>query len=171
MGRWYGGTFYEACRTCEPFDGFQWRSVDALKINYFWLQHYLDAGTNCGAWFDDLVIAKKYIGPMVNEAVSVGKSAGKPSFPGLALEVCVAPEGSVKFAAGIEKQGAVGLTVYDARGSKVWEYRGTAASGGRREIGWDGRTNGNASPAEGVFAAVLQQDDGKQATRRFALVR
>jgi hypothetical protein len=48
-----------------PFDGFQWRSVDALNINYLWLLHYVDTDPSCRVWFDDLVVATQYIGPMV----------------------------------------------------------------------------------------------------------
>lgn len=49
----------------EPFPGFQWRTVDELVINYVWLEHFVDTDPTCQAWFDDVVVAKEYIGPMV----------------------------------------------------------------------------------------------------------
>jgi hypothetical protein len=65
----------------DPFQGFRWRTDDDVKVNVFWLLYYMenvfkgdgqfkpkstiaynpDAGT---VWFDHVVIAKKYIGPL-----------------------------------------------------------------------------------------------------------
>lgn len=58
----------------EPFEGFRFRTDNALKINHLWLEHYLGQGeqqqnrfTNPSkvnrVWFDDVVVAKSYIGP------------------------------------------------------------------------------------------------------------
>lgn len=56
------------------FKGFRWRSSDALKLNSFWLLH--DGQTSdlnkdadhpnrvYNVWFDDLVVATGYIGPV-----------------------------------------------------------------------------------------------------------
>jgi hypothetical protein len=56
------------------FQGFRWRSTDDLKINSFWLLHDKDThDLNKDAdhpnrvydlWFDDLVLATEYIGPI-----------------------------------------------------------------------------------------------------------
>lgn len=55
------------------FTGIRWRNDMALKVNCFWLQHYgYDPGDptkqywkdNQSVWFDDLVVARRYIGPM-----------------------------------------------------------------------------------------------------------
>jgi len=59
----------------EPFDGFSFRTNDKLKINFFWLLHYVTEGAlrrngvnNLSkpnrVWFDNVVIAKRYIGPI-----------------------------------------------------------------------------------------------------------
>jgi hypothetical protein len=59
----------------ETFEGFRWRTTPDLKVNYFWLMHYvtdLPARQNRVAnprrenavWFDDIVIATTYIGPV-----------------------------------------------------------------------------------------------------------
>jgi len=68
----------------EPFEGFLWRTTDRLKVNYFRLLHYVTdrvfASTEkykkehpevavdteeATVWFDHVVIATEYIGPMV----------------------------------------------------------------------------------------------------------
>jgi predicted amidohydrolase len=51
----------------EPFEGFRWRTIDDLKANYVWLYLYItDAptGRESRVWFDDVVIATDYIGPI-----------------------------------------------------------------------------------------------------------
>jgi hypothetical protein len=59
----------------EPFEGFRWRNSTDLKINFFWLLHYVTenaAHQNRVAnpkrqnrvWFDDIVVATEYVGPI-----------------------------------------------------------------------------------------------------------
>jgi hypothetical protein len=51
----------------EPFEGFRWRMDDNLKINFLWLLVYITAAPNghiSEVWFDQVVVAKKYIGPI-----------------------------------------------------------------------------------------------------------
>jgi hypothetical protein len=65
----------------EPFPGYRWRTDMSLKINTFWLLYYLDAvfqendqyrprtdvpynRDSATVWFDHLVVAKSYIGPL-----------------------------------------------------------------------------------------------------------
>lgn len=50
----------------QPFEGFKWRSDENLKLNFLWLLLYItDAqpGHVSKVWFDDIVVAKRYIGP------------------------------------------------------------------------------------------------------------
>ncbi len=50
-----------------PFEGFQWRTVEELVVNYFWLEFYMTDGPNGqidSVLFDDIVIATEYIGPI-----------------------------------------------------------------------------------------------------------
>jgi predicted amidohydrolase len=50
-----------------PFEGFRWRTVEDLKLNYLWVYLYLTqapAGHVSRVWFDDIVIAQDYIGPI-----------------------------------------------------------------------------------------------------------
>lgn len=71
------------------FGGFRWRTTTDLKINAFWLLYYLTAealersGVKNPAgrytvWFDDVVVARNYIGPMKEMGnTSSGPSTGK----------------------------------------------------------------------------------------------
>jgi hypothetical protein len=52
---------------CTDFEGFRWRTTTDLDINYLWLLHYVDADEGCEVWFDDVVVATEYIGPMVGD--------------------------------------------------------------------------------------------------------
>ncbi len=50
-----------------PFEGFRWRTAEDLKLNYVWLYLYITqapAGHVSRVWFDDVVIATDYIGPI-----------------------------------------------------------------------------------------------------------
>lgn len=51
----------------DPFEGFRFRTVEPLNINYLWLYVYITQGTRGHAnrvWFDDVVVATDYIGPL-----------------------------------------------------------------------------------------------------------
>lgn len=64
-GTWSYGNFTEGVGT--PFEGYQWRNDAALNLNYIWLKNFNDnnpAGHIGNIYFDHLVVAKKYIGPM-----------------------------------------------------------------------------------------------------------
>lgn len=62
-GKWIWDGFYPGIDE-DPFEGFQWRKVEGLNINYVWLEHYVPNDPDCGCWFDNLVIATQYIGPI-----------------------------------------------------------------------------------------------------------
>ena len=51
----------------EPFEGFRWRSSKQLKMNYLWILLYITkapAGHVSKVFFDDIVLATEYIGPI-----------------------------------------------------------------------------------------------------------
>ncbi len=59
----------------EPFEGFRWRTNTDLKINFFWLLHYVTENAARQnnlknpnpinrVWFDNIVAATEYIGPI-----------------------------------------------------------------------------------------------------------
>ncbi len=65
-GRWIWDSFIPDPKG-KPFEGFQWRSVKELKLNFLWMLLYITKappGHISKVWFDDIVVAKKYIGPM-----------------------------------------------------------------------------------------------------------
>ena len=82
-GPWTGMGFTLLEQGGEPFEGFRWRTNNELKVNFFWLLHYVterafrqseqyainhpDFKINVKAAtvrFDDVVVAKSYIGPV-----------------------------------------------------------------------------------------------------------
>ena len=74
------------------FKDFRWRTTNDLKINAFWLLYYVTpealrrsrARSVTGryrVWFDDVVVATKYIGPMKTRGGSSSKIGGKFSPP------------------------------------------------------------------------------------------
>jgi len=84
------------------FKGMRWRSTDKLKLNSFWLLHDGETGSTLHAdkehakrvydlWFDDLVIAMEYIGPVQGKPKE-GKKIGVPSRSAMLTgELSVAP--------------------------------------------------------------------------------
>ncbi|HUG93879.1 MAG TPA: nitrilase-related carbon-nitrogen hydrolase, partial [Planctomycetaceae bacterium] len=51
----------------EPFEGFRWRRDERLKINFLWVLFYMTRapeGHVSQVWFDDIVVATDYIGPL-----------------------------------------------------------------------------------------------------------
>ena len=58
------------------FQNIRWRTDPNLKVNCFWLEHYgYDQSDptrghtkdSQSVWFDDVVVASKYIGPMTDQ--------------------------------------------------------------------------------------------------------
>ena len=51
----------------DPFEGFEFRTTEKLNANFLWLYVYITRGTRGHAnrvWFDDVVVATEYIGPL-----------------------------------------------------------------------------------------------------------
>lgn len=51
----------------KPFEGFRWRTDDKLNLNYLWIEFYDDttpSGRSHHIKFSNLVISRKYIGPI-----------------------------------------------------------------------------------------------------------
>ena len=71
------------------FTGIRWRSTNKLKLNSVWLMYNVDKGTDqhnndpdpqsrrYEAWFDDVVVATEYIGPVQGRPRG-GKKAAQP---------------------------------------------------------------------------------------------
>lgn len=64
-----GREYFRTARGGDSFEGFNLRTDKRLNINYLWLYLYITKGTKGHAnrvWFDDVVVAKEYIGPIHN---------------------------------------------------------------------------------------------------------
>jgi hypothetical protein len=79
--------WFEGKRVAE-FTGIRWRENLDLKVNCFWLQHYgYDESDptrqywkeSQSVWFDDLVIAREYIGPRQDTPPPKSSAARGPS--------------------------------------------------------------------------------------------
>lgn len=66
LGRWNLNMFAPDV-TGSPFEGIQWRGSAQLNLNWIWLLYYASSnppGFVGKMWFDHVVVAKKYIGPI-----------------------------------------------------------------------------------------------------------
>jgi len=74
-GPWSGMGFQLVDTGGVPFEGLRLRTSMDLKINHLWLEHYVDEGAQRQnkvtkprrvnrVWFDDIVVATEYIGPI-----------------------------------------------------------------------------------------------------------
>jgi hypothetical protein len=66
-GRWTGGWWNPDPKATEGFEGFRWRSTMDFGVNYVWAYLYITQsppGHISKVWFDNIVVAKEYIGPI-----------------------------------------------------------------------------------------------------------
>jgi hypothetical protein len=66
-GRWTGGWWSPAAGGEGTFEGFRWRTSEELLINYVWAYVYITrapSGHESKVWFDNIVVAREYIGPL-----------------------------------------------------------------------------------------------------------
>ena len=59
---------FQVAKGGEPFEGFRWRTIEELTVNFLWVYVYItDAPTGhvSRVWFDDVVLATQYIGPII----------------------------------------------------------------------------------------------------------
>ena len=47
-----------------PFEGYRWRTAPELNVNYVWLYVYATEPGRIRVWYDDVVVATEYIGPL-----------------------------------------------------------------------------------------------------------
>ena len=89
------------------FKGIRWRSTEKLKLNSFWLLYYVseqvakesngkDPGRVYEVWFDDIVVATDYIGPVQGKPKN-GKKAATPGKSALAQGLLLPAPGKVAF--------------------------------------------------------------------------
>jgi hypothetical protein len=122
------------------FKGIRWRSTDLLKLNSFWLQYDVDDNTakhnndatpkdrEYEVWFDDVVLATEYIGPVQGKP----KDGKKVATPGrstlLSRDLPPTPPGKIVFSEPLDKgpggfmggEAAEGGLSFPAKGAEVW---------------------------------------------------
>jgi hypothetical protein len=122
------------------FKNIRWRSTDLLKLNSFWLEYDVcensakhnndptpqDRQYEC--WFDDVVLATDYIGPVQGKPKN-GKKIAAPSRSALLSgELSPAPAGKLLFSEAFEKGSGVfkggeavekGLS-FPSKGAEIW---------------------------------------------------
>ena len=67
-GTWTGGWWSPQTGSDTSFEGFRWRTSDELLLNYIWTYVYITTaprGHTTKVWFDNIVVARQYIGPML----------------------------------------------------------------------------------------------------------
>jgi hypothetical protein len=55
-----------------PFEGFRWRKAEDLDLNFLWILLYITKAPNgyvSKVWFDHIVVATEYIGPMNTDSL------------------------------------------------------------------------------------------------------
>ncbi|HJN19094.1 MAG TPA: hypothetical protein QGH10_26585 [Armatimonadota bacterium] len=58
---------FDVAAAGEPFEGFRWRGSEDLKLNFLWVLFCITKapeGHASQVWFDDIVAATEYIGPL-----------------------------------------------------------------------------------------------------------
>ncbi len=86
-GPWSGMGFNLVESGGEPFEGLRLRTSMDLKINHLWLEHFIDRGAQRRnrvarpnrinrVWFDNIVVATSYIGPIQTKARADAESVG-----------------------------------------------------------------------------------------------
>jgi len=135
---WVDGELY------GRFPGFRWRTTDQLKINSFWLlfyntdqpaQHNKDPKPESRVmevWFDDVVIATEYVGPVQGKPRG-GKKKATPSksallTPGLLIAEPGKTIYAQKFEEGLGNFKGGSLTDGGADGSKAYAFPPKGAS-------------------------------------------
>lgn len=59
--------YFKTAAGGDPFEGFRFRTDNNVNVNFVWLYTYITRGTKGHinrVWFDDVVVAKEYIGPL-----------------------------------------------------------------------------------------------------------
>jgi hypothetical protein len=100
-------TFWVDGKRIGHFQGIRWRATDKLKLNSFWLLYYVSEavakesnekypGRVYEVWFDDIVVATEYIGPVQGRPKG-GKKVATPSRSALGKGGMLPEPGKVVF--------------------------------------------------------------------------
>jgi hypothetical protein len=153
-----------------PFEGYRWRSVEALNLNFLWMLAYITTNTDPGhinnVWFDDIVVAKEYIGP-ISEATSEIYDVNFTNYASLAShwmdDTCAEPDWCDGF--DYDENGSVDandlgqfniywMETHDLLVVEAEDYNDkTAGSGAAAGSSWD-KLTGNGSSGTGYMQAL-----------------
>ncbi len=144
--------------------GFQWRTDTATFMSKFDLEHYNSDPNHApymgDIWYDDLVIATQYIGPINTGPVSL-HPVSPAHTKGLDLQIRPSTDGRVRFVTEAIAAGPVSLRILDVGGRRVWEDVAIASDPRKPSIFvWKPQSN-----RQGVHIGALSQGDAKAFTR------
>lgn len=144
----------------SSFPGFQWRTVDELKVNYVWIYNYVHDDV-CRAWFDDVVVATSYIGPMVDRKQSI-RAVPESSRNGIfSFRVTGSlTGGTVHFLITHREDLPAAISIFDMTGNAVAQFSDIRG----REFAWNGQ-----SSQSGMYI-VKAACGNRQQIRHFTLV-
>jgi hypothetical protein len=147
------------------FTNLRLRDADSLKINRFNLS--LHAGLNptreTWKWYDNVVAAKSYIGPVsspgsVRFQANQGFGSNNPSISGATISLLLAHSSPVV------------VDIYTAQGAITRRFVNRTFSAGNHRIHWDGRNESGVLVSRGIYLAMIQALD-KSWTARMAITR
>jgi len=164
-GRWTGGWWRPEAAAKGAFEGFRWRSVKELAVNYVWAYLYITKaprGHVSKVWFDNIVIATRYVGPMaaakpMNAFVSLNLEEALPNERG--LQVHVETRGG-KIAAAIAKAPSFSKAPYNVDASKLALSAGLVKGDITVTLASDGHTPPVGKTVRAVYAIGARVHDG-----------
>ncbi|MBI5326388.1 MAG: T9SS type A sorting domain-containing protein [Ignavibacteriae bacterium] len=152
-GYWVWDSFHPN-KDSMPFEGFQWRNDENLKINFFWLLFYMTQGEPNqmdSVWFDDIVVSTEYIGPITGVE---GNEGSQNNFESINYP------NPFQYATNIEytlpKSGNITIKIYDSQGQLVRELFSGSNDGGKHSTIWDGMTDAGSEAPSGVYLYRIQ---------------
>lgn len=163
LGRWYCVELMVKANTVGQSDGrvacwldgkliadFQnltLRYADSLKINRFNLS--LHAGSNptrqTYKWYDNVVAAKSYIGPMMTTGTTQGLINDKTD----GIHMLMISGMTLSFS--LEKKSAVGVAIYSMQGKIIRDLSESVFEAGSHRVTWDGKDGVGKQAAKGIY--------------------
>jgi len=138
-GYWVWDKFYPHPDS-TPFEGFQWRIDDELKVNFFWLLFYMTEGyigQVDSVWFDDVIVATEYIGPLAgvvedSSQVTPVELYSLSNYPNPCSQLTV-----INYQLPVRSK--VSLRIFDVTGRLVATLVNKPMDAGHYEAKWDAR--------------------------------
>ncbi|NQU06856.1 MAG: T9SS type A sorting domain-containing protein [Calditrichaeota bacterium] len=146
------------------FEGFQWRNDEDLNINYLWLQYYMQEG-NRGqrdtCWFDDIVVATEYIGPLGDNDIIEEEVVFPESID---LEVYPNPFNSaltIRYSISMSEN--ISLLLFDVNGREIAVIDQGVKSAGQHSVVYS-----NSNLTSGLY--LIKLTSARQTTMKKALL-